>query len=133
MQKNNPSFEYSYSAKEQREVESIRKRYLPPTEDKIERLRRLDRQVTEKAQVVSLIFGVVGTLVLGLGMSLIMSDLSELLGAIKNLAFVIGIICGVLGAVLVGLAYPAYKFVLEREKARVAPEILRLSDELLKK
>ena len=66
----NKEFSYTYSAKEQAELKRIREKYTPPTEteDKMERLRRLDAGVTQKAQVLSLVFGVVGALILGLGM-----------------------------------------------------------------
>ena len=67
----NGGFRYTYSASEQEELRRIRERYTAPTEteNKMERLRRLDAGVAAKAQAVSLIFGVIGTLILGLGMS----------------------------------------------------------------
>lgn len=52
---NNESFNYTYSAAQQEEVEAIRKKYLPVEEDKMEQLRRLDQQVTNKATMVSII------------------------------------------------------------------------------
>ena len=75
-------FSYTYSAKEQAELKRIRDKYTPPTEtdDKMERLRRLDASVTEVAQVVALVFGVVGTLILGLGMSFCMTELGDIFG-----------------------------------------------------
>ena len=127
-------FSYVYSAKEQAELKKIREKYTPPTEkeDKMERLRRLDQRVTQKAQIVSLIFGIVGALVLGFGMSLAMSDLGEMLGAYRNWAMLFGIIIGMLGGLLACLAYPMYHFVTKRERKRIAPEIIRLTDELMK-
>ncbi len=128
----NEGFRYTYSAKEQAELKKIREKYIPREQDKMERLRRLDQRVTQKAQIVSLIFGIVGALVLGFGMSLAMSDLGEMLGAYRNWAMLFGIIIGMLGGLLACLAYPMYHFVTKRERKRIAPEIIRLTDELMK-
>ena len=130
----NKSFKYTYSAKEQVELKRIRDKYTAPTEveDKMARLRRLDASVTQKAQIVALIFGVIGTLILGTGMSLCMTDLAEILGAHKDMAMVIGIVVGVVGGILAALAYPMYNATLNRAKKKVAPEIIRLTDELMK-
>ena len=125
----NRSFEYTYSAQQRQEVEAIRKKYLPKEEDKMEQLRRLHSIPTQKAQAASIAIGVMGTLILGTGMSLCMTDLGAALG---HLAMVIGILVGVLGLVMVALAYPIYNTVLQKERRRIAPEILRLSEELLK-
>ena len=128
------SFSYTYSAKEQVEIRRIREKYTPQKEeeDKMERLRRLDAGVAEKAQIVSLILGVIGALILGFGMSLILSDLSEILGFQEKLALPLGIVIGLVGGILVSLAYPVYRTVLKREKEKITPEILRLTDELMK-
>ena len=125
----NNSFEYTYSAERQQEIEAIRKKYLPKEEDKMEQLRRLHSIPTRKAQAASIVIGVLGTLILGTGMSLCMTDLGAALG---HLAMVLGILVGILGLVMVALAYPLYNSVLQKERQRIAPEILRLSEELLK-
>ena len=126
---NNDSFSYTYSAAQQQEVENIRKKYLPKEEDQMARLRKLHAIPTKKAQAVSIAIGVIGALIMGTGMSLFMTDLGAALG---NLALILGICIGIVGMILVALAYPAYNRVLKKERARIAPEILRLSDELLK-
>ena len=127
-------FTYTYSAKEQAELKRIRDKYTPPkkAEDKMERLRRLDAGVTQKAQIVALIFGIIGALILGAGMSLCMSDFAEILGSYKNMALLIGIPIGLLGGVLAALAYPIYNLIVKRERKKIAPEIIRLTDELMK-
>ena len=123
---NNEGFSYTYSAAQQQEVEQIRKKYLPETkeEDKLARLRRLDESCTGKATALSLIVGVVGTLLLGVGMccTLVWSE-----GW-----FIPGIVIGVGGIGVLCCAYPLYNRVLEKERQRIAPEILRLTEELLK-
>jgi len=124
----NHAFEYTYSAQRQQEVEEIRKAYLPQEEDKLTELRKLHRQPTRKAQIVSITMGVIGALILGTGMSLCMTELGDALG---SLSMVIGISVGIAGIVLVALAYPVYKRRLKKEREKIAPEILRLSDELI--
>ena len=125
----NNSFEYTYCAERQQEIEAIRKKYLPKEEDKMEQLRRLHSIPTQKAQAASIAVGVLGALILCTGMSLCMTELGAALG---HLAMVIGILIGVLGLIMVALAYPLFNYVLKKERKRIAPEILRLSDELLK-
>lgn len=128
-------FRYTYSAKEQEELRRIREKYTEEKKedgDKLARLRRMDSGVTQKAQAVSLIFGVIGALILGFGMSLIMTELSEILGSHKDMAMLYGILTGIVGGVLASLAYPMYNFVTKRERKKIAPEILRLTDELMK-
>ena len=122
-------FSFTYSAQQQKEVEEIRKKYLPKEEDKMEQLRKLHAIPTQKAQAASLAVGVIGALILGTGMSVCLTDLGAALG---SLAMVIGILVGVVGMVLVALAYPLYNRVLKKQRNKIAPEILRLSDELLK-
>ncbi|MBQ5866695.1 MAG: hypothetical protein IIW56_08490 [Oscillospiraceae bacterium] len=125
----NHSFEYTYSAQRQREVEEIRKKYLPKEEDKMAELRKLHAMPTQTAQAASLAVGIIGALILGTGMSLCMTDIGAFLG---RLAMVFGIVVGLVGMVLVALAYPLYNRILKTKRQKIAPEILRLSDELLK-
>lgn len=126
------TFQYTYSAKEQIEIQNIRKKYAAPEEDKMERLRRMDAGVTQKATIASLIPGVVGALLLGMGMSLTMSELSQKLGMNQNMAMIVGIVIGMVGIVLICSAYPLYNHVIKKERAKIAPEILRLTEELMK-
>ena len=126
---NNENFSFTYSAQQQKEVEAIRRKYIPKEEDKMEQLRKLHAIPTQMAQAVSLAVGVIGALIMGTGMSLVMTDIGASLG---SLAMVIGIAAGVVGMALVALAYPLYNRVLKKQREKIAPEILRLSDELLK-
>ena len=125
-------FKYTYSAKEQDEIKRIRQKYLSKEEDSMTRLRKLDASATSKATVIALVIGIIGALILGTGMSLIMTDLAVLLGMTGMTNMIVGIVLGVLGIVLVALAYPMYSKLLKRERERIAPEILRLTDELMK-
>lgn len=116
-------FEFTYSASQQEEVRSIRKKYLPQEQDKLEQLRRLDAGVTSKGTMAALILGVFSSLIMGTGMSccLVWGD-----GL-----FVPGIIIGLVGMAGVAMAYPLYVHITEKERKRLAPEILRLTDELM--
>ena len=129
---NKERFHYIYSAKEQEEIKAIRKKYAPSeeTEDKMAQLRRLDAGVYSKATTVSLVVGIIGTLMMGLGLSLAMTDIGEMLGTV--LAMAIGVNIGIVGIVLVCLAYPIYNRTLRKEREKIAPEIIRLTDELMK-
>ena len=132
---NSENFSYIYSAKEQEELKKIRAKYLAQEnseEEPLARLRRLDRQVTQKAQIFSLVFGIVGTLILGFGMSLIMSDFAAILGTLRYLSMPIGIAIGVFGGALAAVAYPLYSMIAAHERKKIAPEIIRLTDALMK-
>lgn len=123
-------FQYTYSAKEQNEINDIRKKYLPKEEDKMAQLRRLDASVYRKGTVVSLVIGIIGALIMGAGMSLVMTDIGAKLGMAS--VMVPGIVIGIVGMIGVCLAYPVYQAVTKHERERIAPEIIRLSNELLK-
>lgn len=130
----NNGFQYTYSAREQAELKRIREKYTAPTEeeDKMTRLRRLDASATKAAQAMALVFGVIGTLLLGFGMSLIMTELAESLGISGNAAMVIGIAVGIVGGIFASLAYPIYQAIVKAKRKKLAPEIIRLTDELMK-
>lgn len=117
-------FNYTYSAKEQEEIKRIRKKYAPTEEDKMAQLRRLDSGVYQKATIVSLAVGIVGALLLGIGMCCCM--------VWKDAMFIPGIIIGIIGIIVVCIAYPLYNRTLKKEREKIAPEILRLTDELMK-
>lgn len=121
---NESTFEYTYSAPEQDEIKKIRDKYLPPDEkeSKMERLRRLDASVTKKGTVVSIIVGILSALVMGTGMSMCM---------VMEGLMIPGIAVGIVGMVGVGLAYPIYSRITRKERERLAPEILKLTEDLL--
>ncbi len=120
---NKETFSYTYSAKEQEEIKKIREKYVPKEADKMEQLRRLDAGVTQKGTVISLVVGIIGALILGTGMSMCM---------VWTELFVLGIIVGVIGIGVVSAAYPIYSYVTKKERDKIAPEIIRLTDELMK-
>ena len=127
-------FSYTYSAAQQEELKRIREKYTTPTEteDKMTQLRRLDDSVTRSAQTVALILGILGALILGFGMSLIMTDLAKTLGMQGSAYLIVGIITGIVGGALAGVAYPVYNAIVKYKRKKIAPEIMRLADELMK-
>ncbi len=132
MEEKKETFTYTYSAAQQEEIAAIRKKYVadtPPAEmDKMEQLRKLDAGVTNKASVVALCVGILSALIMGTGMSLVMTDLGVKLGMVSVL--IPGIIIGIVGMAGVIAAYPLYQLVLKKQRAKVAPQILKLTDEL---
>lgn len=130
--KEKETFNYTYNAKEQEEIKAIRKKYATAEpEDKMMQLRRLDAAVTQKATTISLVLGIVGALVLGLGMSLAMTNLGEILGVHGEKAMLVGIVIGIVGIALVCAAYPIYNRIVKKQRQKIAPEIIRLTDELM--
>lgn len=123
MNENNKSFNYSYSSTQQEEIQNIRKKYLPKEEDKMETLKKLDESVTRKSCTASLSLGIISTLIMGVGMCCVMVwDM-----------FAIGIIVGIIGMIGVILAYPLYKRITKKQREKIAPIILRLTEELMNK
>ena len=120
----NRTFQYTYSAREQEELKRIRSKYVTKEENKMETLRRLDAQASQKATMYAIIVGVIGALILGFGMSCCMVWAEQF--------FALGIIVGIVGMVILGLAYPLFNRTLKKERDRIAPEILRLTEELMK-
>ena len=123
---NDNKFKYSYSAPtelERREIESIKKNYDGGNSEnsKLSRLRKLDAFVNNSAMAAGISIGVIGLLIFGLGMSLVL----------EWQIYLWGILLAALGAVPIAVAYPFYKFVLNRNKKKYGSEILSLSKELL--
>ena len=128
----NVSFSYVYSAEEQDEIRKIRKKYEFREEDPMSKIRKLDNSVTQKATAISLVFGIIGVLIMGSGMSFIMTDLGSIIGMNGNVTWILGMITGVMGLILVSLAYPMYNNVLKKEREKVASEILELTEGLMR-
>ncbi len=127
----NENFKITYSAESNDEIKSIREKYIQKEETPLERLRALDANVGKKATKVSLIIGIIGTLIMGFGMSLTMSDFGKLISIDGQTGFICGILLGVIGIAVLATAYPIYNSMVKKERKRIAPEILALSDELM--
>lgn len=117
-------FHFTYSAEEQEELKAIQKKYLPTEEDKIQKIRNLDAHVTNKATTISILTGIGGMLILGIGMCCCL--------VWQGIWFIPGIVIGITGMIIAGIAYPAYLHIIKKERKKIAPEILRLTEELFK-
>lgn len=122
--KQREGFHITYSAKEQEELRLIRKKYLPLEENKMQKIREMDAHITNKATAVSIMIGVIGVLIMGIGMCCCL--------VWQGIWFVPGIVIGGIGMVSAGMAYPIYQWVAKKEREKIAPEILRLTEELMK-
>ena len=119
----NTTFNYTYSAARNKEVESIRNKYMPREESKLERLKKLDLRVQMAGTIESLCFGIVGALVFGLGMCFFLDVFAG--AAWLSALFMI------IGSLIMIPAYPIYRKIAQKTKAELTPEILRLSEEIM--
>ena len=106
-------------------AEKIRASYLPQEQTKLEKLRKLDKQVKLPATMFAYIFGIVGALVLGTGMCLAMK-------VIGNIVW-LGVVVGLIGIAMVSANYLIYKAILNSRKKKYGNQIIQLSDEILNK
>lgn len=121
---NKEAFEFTYSPKQQEEVERIRNKYLPKKESKMEQLIKLDKQAEQPGQIASIVAGTIGSLIMGVGMCFTMVWNTSVA------MFIAGVIIGIIGMIIAGAAYPIYKKVTEEQRAKVADQIIALSNEL---
>ena len=119
----NTTFNYTYSAARNKEVESIRNKYIPREESKLERLKKLDTKVQMAGTIPSLCLGIIGCLIFGIGMCF---GLDALAGA----DWLTPLFC-IIGVITMIPAYPVYKHISRKTKAELTPEILRLSEEIM--
>ena len=119
------TFIYSYSAKENKEVQEIRKKYLPQEESKLDELKRLDSAVQTSGMAESLCAGIGGALVFGMGLCLAM----KIIGS-GIFFMIIGILLGIVGMIGMLSAYPVYRRVFNKTKEKYSPRILELTEEL---
>ncbi len=115
-------FNYEYSAKQQQEIEKIREKYMPENRDKMKELIALDKSVSKKGRITAIVIGVISALILGVGMCLCM---------VWTEYMVIGIAVGVVGIAGLVAVYPVYSWVVKKMRKKVAPQIMRLSDDIM--
>lgn len=123
MSETHESFHYTYSSKQQEEIKQIREKYIPKPEGKMEQLRRLDQSATKPGRVAALVVGGISTLLLGIGMCCTMVWAETL--------FFPGLVIGLLGIAGALTSYPLYSFITRKRREKLAPEILKLTDELM--
>ena len=106
-------------------AEKIKNKYLntPKEKTKLDEIKDLDKKVKNPALIFAYVWGTIGTLVLGLGMSFALKVLGDL--------FVVGIIIGIAGIIMISITYPIYKMILKKRKERYGELIIEKSNELL--
>lgn len=110
-------------------AQKIRTQYMEKESTQLDALRALDAKVKRPANVFAGVFGAISTLVIGSGMSLIMTDIGTTIGISNPL--VPGIVIGVVGMLMAIVTYPIYRGILSGRKKKYAAEIMKLSDEIV--
>ncbi len=110
-------------------VQKIRTQYTERENTQLDALKALDKKVKKPANVFAVVFGSISAVVMGSGMSLVMTDIGSIIG-IESPMFP-GIIIGVVGLVMALLTYPMYKKILNSRKKKYASEIIKLSDSIM--
>ena len=110
-------------------AQKIRAQYMEKTPSELDALRELDAKVKRPANVFAYTFGSVSAVIMGAGMSLVMTDIGATIGITS--AVVPGIAIGVVGLGMTLLTYPIYKGILNSRKKKYGAEILRLSDRIM--
>ena len=111
-------------------AQKIRAQYMEKEPGEIDKLRELDAKVKTPANVFAYIFGSISAIIMGAGMSLVMTEIGAMLGITASLP--IGIVIGIIGMAMAIVNYPIHKGILNARKKKYADEILRLSEKMLK-
>ena len=111
-------------------VERIRAQYTEQTYTELDALKALDARVKKPARVFGGIYGSLGAIIMGCGMSLLMTDIGAILGIAETL--IPGVAVGIAGLAMVLTSYPIYKKILNSRKKKYAHQIMELSDRITK-
>ena len=111
-------------------AEKIRTQYMKQEATELDALRRLDAKVKRPANIFAYIFGSFSAIIMGMGMSLVMTDIGEIL-KISAYAMPVGIAIGVVGLILALVNYPIFKGILNARKKKYADEIIKLSEKIV--
>lgn len=118
----NTKFNYTYSSSRREEIEKIREKYVEAAKDeKLDELRTLDNKITRQAAFAGIGIGLLGTMFLGIGLTLVLT--------IDN--FVVGVPVGVLGIILMASTVKLHKIILKKSQKKNATRIIELTDKLL--
>ena len=123
------TFNYNYSAAAAEEAQAIKSKYMPKETGKLDELKALDKKVRKPADVFSYVFGAISAIIMGCGMSLVMTDIGAIVGVSEPM--LPGIVIGVVGIVLAIINYPMHKAILGARRKKYADKIIELSDELM--
>ena len=112
-------------------AQRIRAQYMEKEHSELDELRELDAKVRRPVNIFAYIFGSISAIIMGAGMSLVMTDIGATLG--MESAMIPGIAVGTVGMIMALVNYPIYKWLLNRRKDKYGDEILRLSDNIMNK
>lgn len=110
-------------------VQKIRTQYTEKEHTNLDELKKLDSKVKKPANIFAYVFGIIGAIVMGGGMSLVMTDIGETVGISEPMP--IGIVIGVIGMLIVIINYPIYKNILASRRRKYADQIVELSDKIM--
>lgn len=110
-------------------VQKIRTQYTEKEHTNLDALRELDAKVKRPANVFAYIFGGISAIIMGCGMSLVMTDIGSTIGMTNTM--VPGIIIGIVGMLMAIINYPIYKGILGSRRKKYADQIMKLSDKIM--
>ena len=111
-------------------VQRIRTQYTEKEHTELDELKKLDLKVKRPANVFSYVFGTIGAIIMGSGMSLVMTDIGTTFGITEPIFP--GIVIGVAGMLMAMVNYPIYKRILGSRKRKFSARIIELSDKIMK-
>ena len=111
-------------------VQKIRSQYTENEHTQLNTLKELDKKVKKPANVFAYVFGTLSAIIMGSGMSLVMTDIGKILGL--DATMIPGIVIGVIGMLLAIINYPLYKKLLSSRRKKYADKIIALSDGLIR-
>ena len=110
-------------------VQKIRTQYMEKQTTELDELRELDAKVKRPANVFAYTFGSISAIVMGAGMSLVMTDIGAMIGL--TIAMVPGIAIGVVGLAMALINYPVYNSILTSRRKKYASQIMELSEKIM--
>ena len=110
-------------------AQKIRTQYMEKQPSELDALRELDAKVKRPASVFAYVFGSISAIIMGAGMSLVMTEIGDMIGMSDPL--VPGVIIGIVGMIMALINYPIYKKILGSRKQKYAPQILKMSEKIM--
>ena len=111
-------------------VQKIRSQYTEKESTELDALRELDAKVKRPANVFAYVFGSISAIIMGAGMSLVMTDIGATVGISDSM--LPGIIIGIAGMFMAIINYPIYKGILGARRKKFADKIIAVSDKIMK-
>lgn len=111
-------------------VQKIRTQYTEKENTQLDELKKHDLKVKKPANVFAYVFGSISAIIMGSGMSLVMTDIGEIIGVENTMVY--GIAIGVIGMLMAIINLPLFKKILASRRKKYAKEIIALSDKIMK-